>query len=89
MSDALTDQQRQEILEAIFSGQKIQAIKLYREATRLGLKEAKDFVDALEGRLRMEQPESFRASAQSSGCAAAAAAVLVLIVAAVVFAWCR
>ncbi|HWG24070.1 50S ribosomal protein L7/L12 [Actinospica sp.] len=34
--------------EALSDGKKIQAIKLYREATGVGLKEAKDYVDALD-----------------------------------------
>src|SRR5262245_11329368 len=37
MPSPLTDQQRQAIEEAILSEQKIQAIKLYREATSAGL----------------------------------------------------
>ncbi|WP_432840731.1 ribosomal protein L7/L12 [Dactylosporangium sp. CA-092794] len=35
------------VLQELVSGRKIQAIKLYREATGAGLKEAKDAVDAL------------------------------------------
>ena len=34
--------------EALQANKKIQAIKIYREATGVGLKEAKDYVDALE-----------------------------------------
>jgi hypothetical protein len=34
--------------EAVSDGKKIQAIKLYREATGVGLKEAKDYVDSLD-----------------------------------------
>lgn len=34
--------------EALAAGNKIEAIKLYREATRVGLKEAKDAVEAVE-----------------------------------------
>ena len=36
-----------EILELVKSGQKIAAIKLYREKTGAGLREAKDFVESL------------------------------------------
>jgi hypothetical protein len=36
-----------EILELMKSGQKIQAIKLYRKQTGAGLKEAKDYVESL------------------------------------------
>jgi hypothetical protein len=35
--------------EALQANKKIQAIKIYREATGVGLKEAKDHVDAMEG----------------------------------------
>jgi large subunit ribosomal protein L7/L12 len=37
-----------EVVDAINAGNKIQAIKAYRERTGLGLKEAKDAVEALE-----------------------------------------
>jgi ribosomal protein L7/L12 len=35
------------VLELVRSGQKIEAIKLYRSETGVGLKEAKDYVDSL------------------------------------------
>gem|GEM_PF-4816968 len=44
----LTPQARQAIAEEIAAGRKINAIKLYREATRVGLKEAKDAVELWE-----------------------------------------
>ncbi len=37
-----------EVIEAIEHGNKIEAIKLLRESTGLGLKEAKDIIDAYE-----------------------------------------
>jgi large subunit ribosomal protein L7/L12 len=40
------------IREALLSGNKIQAIKLYRYLYGVGLKEAKDAIDAMEGSLR-------------------------------------
>ncbi len=36
-----------QVMELITAGQKIQAIKLYREQTGAGLKEAKDYVEGL------------------------------------------
>ena len=36
-----------EVRELMKAGQKIQAIKLYREQTGVGLKEAKDYVESL------------------------------------------
>ena len=57
-----------ELKELIFSGQKIAAIKLYREKTGLGLKEAKDAVDAMERELREEQADQFVAKTGGGGC---------------------
>ena len=37
-----------EILDLLREGRKIEAIKLYRVETGVGLKEAKDFIDSLE-----------------------------------------
>ncbi len=37
----------EKLMELVQSGQKIQAIKLYREQTGVGLKEAKDYVEGL------------------------------------------
>lgn len=48
-ADALADSQ---VLDAVRRGNKIVAIKRYRELTGLGLKEAKDAVDELERRQR-------------------------------------
>lgn len=36
-----------EVFAAVQKGNKIEAIKIYREQTGLGLKEAKDFIDSL------------------------------------------
>jgi len=38
------------IVEAVQSGRKIEAIKLYRETTAVGLKEAKDFIEEVQRR---------------------------------------
>ena len=38
------------VTEALQRGEKIEAIKLYREATGVGLKEAKDFVEEMQRR---------------------------------------
>ncbi|QDU55207.1 ribosomal protein L7/L12 [Aeoliella mucimassa] len=65
----LTDETRDQITECLFAGRKIEAIKLYRDATGTGLKEAKDFVDTLSASLREEYPEKM--PAEGSGCGAA------------------
>jgi hypothetical protein len=74
----------EEIREAIFAGQKIRAIKLYREVSGAGLKEAKDFVEALAAELYARSPEKFT-TAPASGCGTAAA--LLLLAPAVAWLW--
>ena len=39
-----------EVINALQNGQKIQAIKLYREASGVGLKDAKDFIEDAQRR---------------------------------------
>lgn len=73
----LNDSQRQEILDAIKSGQKIAAIKLYREHTGLGLKEAKEFIEELTDQLRKENPEVIQSS--KAGCSTAMIAFSLLV----------
>lgn len=48
-----------EIQAAVFAGNKIKAIKLYRAATGKGFKESKGFVDKLENELRRTEPARF------------------------------
>lgn len=73
---SLSDNAKDEITQAIFAGRKIEAIKLYREATGQGLKEAKAFIEALTDRLREEHPD--RVPAPTSGCGAAVLMMLVV-----------
>jgi len=85
--DNISAEQWEKIQQAIEAGRKIEAIKLIREETGLGLKEAKDMADALDTDAR----QSFsgkRATGETdkSGCAAVLAvavgpAVLMLL-------WC-
>ncbi len=79
MSKNLTEPQTEAIADALAAGQKIQAIKLYREYTGKGLKEAKDFVEALEPELRKKDPERFaHQKAQGKGCAAMLVALVMV-----------
>lgn len=55
------------IKEALFKGNKIEAIKLYRDGTNLGLKESKEAVEKIEDALRLQSPEKFTAKA-NKGC---------------------
>jgi hypothetical protein len=43
-----------EIAEAVRAGQKINAIKLYRQSSGVGLKEAKEFIEELQRRSGVE-----------------------------------
>lgn len=63
----LTDQQLNEITEALLAGRKIEAIKVYREATGTGLKEAKEAIEQITDSLVEEHPELKQA--KGSGCA--------------------
>jgi ribosomal protein L7/L12 len=64
----LSDQQRQAINAEIFGGRKIEALKLYREATGCQLIDAKQAVEDIEKDLRQQQPENFAREATKSGC---------------------
>jgi len=71
MSQDIDPQVWNEIVSAIFEGQKFQAIKLYVEATDADLLEAKEVVDNLTEELRQESPEKFVETPRGSGCGAA------------------
>ena len=69
MSTEIPDETWSEIKAALYSGNKIEAIKLYRDATGLGLKESKESVEKLETELRASEPDKFKsAAAGSKGC---------------------
>jgi ribosomal protein L7/L12 len=67
MADEPTQEQIDSIQEELAGGRKIGAIKIYREATGKGLKESKEFIDALAVRLKEEDPEKYAALATSTG----------------------
>ena len=71
MSDQPTDEESQKIVNALASGRKIEAIKIYRESTGKSLKEAKGFVDALIPKLIEQDPEKYKilVKLQGAGCA--------------------
>ena len=56
------------VSEQLFRGNRIEAIKIYRESAKVGLKEAKERVDALEASLRNTAPEKFAVRSARSGC---------------------
>lgn len=80
----MPDEQVERIMEAVFTGRKMQAIKLYRQATKASLLEAKNFIEALQLRLWQESPEKFAAPPGRSGCSTSAAMLLMAFAAAYV-----
>jgi hypothetical protein len=85
------DPKHEQICDALFQGRKIEAIKLYRQLTDVGLKEAKDFIEALEARLKRDQPERFKTSpaATPSGCTTALVLLTGILLIAALFWWLR
>lgn len=75
MPNEPTDAQWRAIETEIFAGRKISAIKLYRSATGLDLKDSKDAIERYKTELRKQFPD--KAPAARKGCGAA---VLLLIV---------
>jgi ribosomal protein L7/L12 len=69
MADQLTREETEAIASALAEGRKIEAIKIYREATGKGLKEAKDFIDALVPELKSKDPEKYAKLSAGKGCA--------------------
>ncbi len=64
-----TDAQLNAIADALRAGNKIEAIKLHREATGSGLKESKDAIEAIEADLRVKFPDQFPTrAAGGKGC---------------------
>ena len=72
----LTEKQLDDISQSIIQGRKIDAIKAFREATGLGLKDAKDEVEKITRDLAKEHPELLKN--QSKGCAGVIALGLIL-----------
>jgi hypothetical protein len=67
------------IREALFRGQKIEAIKLHRTATGAELVVAKKAVEELEATLRAATPERFGSVETRRGCFAVLAGVTLLV----------
>jgi ribosomal protein L7/L12 len=71
MADQPNQEQIDAITSALASGRKIEAIKIYREATGKDLKSAKEFIDALIPELKEQDPERYAKLSQGAGCASA------------------
>tara|TARA_R110002096_G_scaffold318022_11_gene512443 strand:- start:7525 stop:7821 length:297 start_codon:yes stop_codon:yes gene_type:complete len=75
-----TTEQIAQIGDALAAGQKIEAIRIYREATGKDLLAAKQFVEALIVQLKEQDPEKYAAlSASKQGCPFTAVFVLSLV----------
>jgi endonuclease V-like protein UPF0215 family len=67
MSTPDPEQKARRVKEALFRGNKIEAIKLYRAEAGVGLAEAKNAIEKLEAELRTSSPESFRHAPAPAG----------------------
>ena len=77
MTDGSDPSIEEQVAEALSTGRKIEAIKIYREATGKGLKESKDFIDELIPRLIDQDPERFAALTNTgAGCGTSAGLLL-------------
>lgn len=68
MNDKLSDEQWQQIEQALFAGRKIEAIKHFRKITNAGLKDAKELIDQHEHDLREQFPGRFSQAPSRAGC---------------------
>jgi len=84
MQSKPTTDQMNAINEALFVGQKIEAIKLYRNATGHDLKESKEFVEKLATELYTQHPEMFSAGQRQQVAAARGIGIVFAIIVAVI-----
>ena len=68
MSRPISPEATKQIENLVFAEQKIAAIRFYREHSGEGLKEAKDFVEAVEAELRAREPGKFAVRPAGTGC---------------------
>ena len=76
----------EQIQAAVFAGEKIKAIKLYRAATGEYLKDSKAFIDALEDELRRTEPGKFTAP-PAKGCGVGVLCVVLAVTLLGYFVW--
>lgn len=87
MHPALTPQQGQAIAEALYAGNKIAAIKQFREISGQGLKESKEVIDRLEHDLRVAHPERFKVRERSKYGCLVFTLLLIFVIGAVLWKW--
>ena len=68
MSSPLPPEKAAAFETALVNGRKIEAIKIYREATGAGLAEAKKSVETIEAEWRNSSPEKFAKAPSGKGC---------------------
>lgn len=79
MPEPLSETAMNSLTEALLQGRKLEAIKIYRQATGLGLKEAKEAIEELERSLRIKFPDKFSAAPKSGGCFGSAAVLCLAV----------
>lgn len=92
MNPPIPESELELIRNEILAGRKIQAIKLYREATGLELATSKRAVEAMEAEMRATSPDQFQRKTppNSGGCGPVFLLVLVLLIAAgAAWAWMK
>ncbi len=85
MNASIPPDKLEQIKEDLFHGRKIDAIKLYREYTNVGLAEAKQAVEKIEAELGSSTPGKSAPPVKGKGCLAVL--VLMILFAAGVSAW--
>jgi Ribosomal protein L7/L12 C-terminal domain len=83
MPRPISDEAMNALTDALLHGRKIEAIKIYREFTGLGLKESKDEIEAIEAGLREKFPDKFPAASKGKGCSGIAVVFVVVVAVAV------
>jgi ribosomal protein L7/L12 len=77
MERPISSQALEQVKAALFNGEKIAAIKFYREDTGASLKDAKEAVERLEHQWRVVSPEKFKAPRRQGGCGVAVVLVVI------------
>jgi len=86
----IPDDVYRQITDALHSGRKIEAVKLYRLATGASLKVSKEFIESIPTEKEVEYkqtPPPAHPGVQSSGCGSSALALVALITGVLLFVW--
>ena len=67
MENQLSENKKNEILDAIYKGKKLEAIKIYKLETGKDLREAKEYIEGLTNEIRKEYPEKFQNNLSGNG----------------------